>query len=76
MRDKKGRRQRLNHTAAALVRAGLEMLPVAIAAHGERAGRGFIEFFSATIRNRNTPTAYARGKALLRLVRGPSPRAG
>src|SRR5438067_9594592 len=44
----------------ALVRAGLEMLPAAIAAQGERAGRRFIEFFTATIRNRNTRIAYAR----------------
>jgi site-specific recombinase XerD len=42
------------------VRAGLEMLPAAIAAQGERAGRRFIEFFTATIRNRNTRMAYAR----------------
>ena len=42
------------------MRAGLEMLPVAIAAQGERAGRRFIEFFTATIRNRNTRMAYAR----------------
>jgi hypothetical protein len=61
----------------ALVRAGLEMLPAAIAAHGERAGRRFIEFFTATIRNRNTRMAYARaGKTLLRLVRRPSARPG
>ncbi len=44
----------------ALVRAGLEMLPAAIAAQGERAGRRFVEFFTATIRNRNTRMAYAR----------------
>ena len=44
----------------ALVRAGLEMLPAEIAAQGERAGRRFIEFFTATIRNRNTRMAYAR----------------
>jgi len=44
----------------ALVRAGLEMLPAVIAAQGERAGRRFIEFFTATIRNRNTRMAYAR----------------
>src|SRR5215469_17654689 len=44
----------------ALVRVGLEMLPAAIAAQGERAGRRFIEFFTATIRNRNTRMAYAR----------------
>jgi hypothetical protein len=33
----------------ALVRAGLEMLPAAIAAYGERASRRFIEFFTATV---------------------------
>jgi site-specific recombinase XerD len=43
-----------------LVRAGLEMLPAAIAAQGERAGRRFVEFFTASIRNRNTRMAYAR----------------
>jgi hypothetical protein len=59
----------------ALVRAGLESLPAIIRAQGERAGRRFIEFFTATIRNRNTRMAYARGKTLLRLVRRPSPLA-
>ena len=44
----------------ALVRAGLESLPAIIRAQGERAGRRFIEFFTATIRNRNTRMAYAR----------------
>jgi integrase/recombinase XerD len=43
----------------ALVRAGLEALPAIIRAQGERAGRRFIEFFTATIRNRNTRMAYA-----------------
>ena len=43
----------------ALVRAGLEVL-VIIRAQGERASRRFIEFFTATIRNRNTRMAYAR----------------
>src|SRR5438128_11182851 len=43
----------------ALVRAGLETLPAIIRAQGERAGRRFIEFFTATIRNRNTRMAYA-----------------
>src|SRR5215813_11729199 len=43
-----------------LVRAGLETLPAIIRAQGERAGRRFIEFFTATIRNRNTRMAYAR----------------
>jgi integrase/recombinase XerD len=44
----------------ALVRAGILGLPAAIAAQGERAGRRFIEFFTANIRNRNTRMAYAR----------------
>src|SRR6516165_9101960 len=38
----------------------LETLPAIIRAQGERAGRRFIEFFTATIRNRNTRMAYAR----------------
>jgi site-specific recombinase XerD len=45
--------------APALARAGLETLPTIIRAQGERAGRRFIEFFTAAIRNRNT-MAYAR----------------
>lgn len=44
----------------ALVRAGLESLPVIIRDRGERVSRRFIEFFTATIRNRNTRAAYAR----------------
>jgi integrase/recombinase XerD len=44
----------------ALVRAGMDALPAAIIAHGERASRRFIEFFTATVRNRNTRTSYAR----------------
>src|ERR1700741_5527143 len=44
----------------ALVRAGMDALPAIIRAQGERAGRRFIEFFTATIRNRNTRMAYAR----------------
>ena len=60
----------------ALVRAGLEALPAIIRAQGERASRRFIEFFTASIRNRNTRMAYARGKALLRLVRRPSAQSG
>src|SRR5215831_18640572 len=44
----------------ALVRAGLETLPAIIRAQGERASHRFIEFFTATIRNRNTRMAYAR----------------
>jgi integrase/recombinase XerD len=44
----------------ALVRAGMDALPAAIIASGERTSRRFIEFFTATIRNRNTRTSYAR----------------
>src|ERR1700738_1081292 len=44
----------------ALVRAGMDALPAAILARGERTTRRFIEFFTATIRNRNTRMAYAR----------------
>jgi len=43
-----------------LIRAGLDALPTIIRAHGERASRRFIEFFTASIRNRNTRMAYAR----------------
>src|SRR5260370_24369582 len=42
------------------MRAGLDALPSIIRAHGERACRRFIEFFTANIRNRNTRMAYAR----------------
>jgi hypothetical protein len=45
-----------------------------IGAQGERAGRRFIEFFTASILNRNTRMVYPRGQTLLRLVRGSSPR--
>jgi hypothetical protein len=44
----------------ALVRAGLEALSGIIRARGERASRRFIEFFTASFRNRNTRMAYAR----------------
>jgi hypothetical protein len=55
-----------------LVRAGLEALPAIVRVAGVRASRRFIEFFTATIRNRNTGFAYARGKTVLRLVRRPA----
>jgi site-specific recombinase XerD len=41
------------------VPAGLESLPAIIRAQGESASRRFIEFFAATIRNRNTRMACA-----------------
>ena len=40
--------------------AGDVAIPAAIAAAGERAARRFLEFFAATIRNRNTRMAYYR----------------
>jgi len=55
-----------------LVRACLEALPAIVRVEGERASRRFMEFFTATIRNRNTRLAYARGKTVLRLVRRPA----
>jgi integrase/recombinase XerD len=42
-----------------LARAGLEYLPAAIGRAGEAAAWRFIEFFTATIRNKNTRAAYA-----------------
>jgi hypothetical protein len=47
-----------------LVRAGLEALPAIIRAQGERTSRSFIEFLTASIRNRNTRLAYARAVRL------------
>lgn len=46
-----------------LARIGLDALPTIVAQAGERAGRRFIEFFTANIRNRNTRLAYARAVA-------------
>jgi integrase/recombinase XerD len=42
-----------------LSRAGIENLPAAVGRAGEAAAWRFIEFFAATIRNRNTRYAYA-----------------
>src|SRR6202163_4852935 len=46
-----------------LARAGLENLPAAISRAGEAAAWRFVEFFAATIRNRNTRAAYANAIA-------------
>lgn len=43
-----------------LARFGLDSLPAIIADAGEPAGRRFVEFFTATIRNKNTRLAYAQ----------------
>ena len=45
---------------ASLAAYGEIVLPRLIAAAGDHAARRFIEFFTATIRNRNTRLAYAR----------------
>lgn len=48
-----------NVSNRALGRAGLDALPPAIARAGDAAAWRFIEFFTATIRNKNTRAAYA-----------------
>jgi hypothetical protein len=40
--------------------SGSVVIPAAIAAAGDKAARRFLEFFAATIRNRNTREAYYR----------------
>jgi integrase/recombinase XerD len=50
-------------TALSRGQGGGIVLPAVIAQAGERAGRRFVEFFTANIRNRNTRTAYARAVA-------------
>lgn len=46
-----------------LARIGLTALPTLIVQAGDRATRSFLEFFTATIRNRHTRFAYARACA-------------
>ncbi len=43
--------------------AGSCPVPALIASAGEHASRRFLEFFTVTIRNRNTREAYARARA-------------
>ena len=45
---------------SSLARIGIDRLPRLIADAGENASRRFVEFFVATIRNKNTRLAYAR----------------
>lgn len=47
-------------TARAVKRLGFATLPALITDAGKRAGERFVEFFTATIRNKNTRAAYAR----------------
>ena len=44
----------------ALTHAGMEALPAIVRAGGERASRRFIEFFTASIRNRHARRLRAR----------------
>ncbi len=50
-----------------LARAGAPVLPNLIVDAGERATKAFLEFFVATIRNKNTRMAYARAVSLFLL---------
>ena len=59
-KEQKGRRELARRTSRGLTRAGFVTLPGVILDAGERATRTFLEFFVATIRNRNTRLAYAR----------------
>ena len=43
-----------------LTRAGFKVFPALIARAGDRASWRFVEFFTATIRNKNTRAAYAQ----------------
>ncbi|MFN0085867.1 MAG: tyrosine-type recombinase/integrase [Blastocatellia bacterium] len=45
---------------ASLRRAGFDALPAIITAEGAKTAKRFLEFFTVTIRNRNTRAAYAR----------------
>jgi hypothetical protein len=48
-----------------LIRAGLDALPAMVRAQGERASCRFIEFFTASIPNRNTRSLCPCGKTLI-----------
>jgi integrase/recombinase XerD len=50
----------IKHNSSALRRAGFDRLPAIVTNDGEQTTKRFIEFFTATIRNRNTRAAYAR----------------
>src|SRR5437867_1917492 len=54
------RRQLARSTSRNLARADFPVLPNLIVNAGEHATRTFLEFFVATIRNKNTRMAYAR----------------
>jgi integrase/recombinase XerD len=50
----------IKQNSSALRRAGFDRLPAIVTSEGEATAKRFIEFFTATIRNRNTRAAYAR----------------
>ncbi len=62
MTDPKNLTDQPNFSENALVLRGESVLPVPllVSAAGEEAARHFLNFFLATIRNRNTRRAYAR----------------
>ena len=57
------RRELARQASTRLARAGLPVLPNLITDAGEKATRAFLEFFVASIRNKNTRLAYARAVA-------------
>ncbi len=59
-KEHEGRRALARRTSRGLARAGFVTLPGLILDAGEHATRTFLEFFVATIRNKNTRLAYAR----------------
>ncbi len=63
---------RRSHGTLAAPAAG-PIVPAVIADAGEKAGKRFVEFLTATIRNANTRQAYARAIGSSRSL-GPSDR--
>jgi site-specific recombinase XerD len=59
-KDQNSRRSLARTATKRLARAGFAVLPGLILDAGEQATKAFLEFFVATIRNKNTRLAYAR----------------
>ena len=67
---KPSRQLTVSRPSAVAAAAAAGVVPAIIAAAGEHAARRFLEFFAATIRNKNTRMAYYHAcRAVLRLVR-------
>ena len=60
MTPRQSPRKLVKYEPRKLSKTGRPIVPAVIAAAGERAGRRFLEFFTAEIRNRNTRLAYGR----------------